>query len=368
MSKKRQRNINEFKNQEDDISTNNSENTLELPEDKTGNDDIQMNEVMEENISDSCQNAGSGINAFDSAQNAGIGKNTSGFEQSVNIKLDSAQNAGISKNTSGFDQSVNIKLDSAQNAGISKNTSGFKQNVNIKLDSKNRYGNVRRFRHEYKYMIDMKQEAVLRVKTGGIMTLDPHVRDDGTYLIRSAYFDDRNDTCLKENMSGTDPRSKFRIRYYNSDTSRIALEKKSKSRSMCLKDSCSLTVEECETFLKGSVPIITDDMPEIKKQLFSEVKVRGLYPKVIVTYERIPFIYSGGNVRVTFDRKITSSSDLDNFLTGNYLERPVLELCKSILEVKWDEVMPRHIKDTLRLENLNWTAFSKYFVCRRFGC
>jgi hypothetical protein len=107
-------------------------------------------------------------------------------------------------------------------------------------------------------------------------------------------------------------------------------------------------------------------MPDLKKKLLTEVELRGLMPKVIVTYERMPFIYSGGNVRITFDMKITSSIELNKFLTGDYNERPVLGAGKSILEVKWDEIIPRHIKDTMRLENLEWTAFSKYYMCRRF--
>jgi hypothetical protein len=232
------------------------------------------------------------------------------------------------------------------------------------MEGDSRYGNVRRFRHEYKYIIDMKQEGILKVKANGILQPDPYVREDGTYLIHSAYFDDINDSCLSENLAGTDPRSKFRMRYYNSDTGHIVLEKKTKVRGMCLKDSCSLTLGECETFLQGGNPIIRNEMPEIKKKLFTEVELRGLTPKVIVTYERMPFIYSGGNVRITFDGKITSSFELDRFLYGDYNERPVLEMGRSILEVKWDEVIPRHIKDVMRLENLEWTAFSKYYMCR----
>ena len=229
-----------------------------------------------------------------------------------------------------------------------------------------RYGSARRFRHEYKYMIDAKQEAILKIRAMGVMQLDSHVQANGAYVIRSAYFDDAHDSCLTENLAGTDPRSKFRIRYYNSDSSWIFLEKKSKVRGMCLKDSCPLTAEECEIFLRGEVPSVTEDMPKKKQELFTEVQLRGLVPKVIVTYERIPYIYSAGNVRVTFDREITSSLELDRFLTGNYVQRPVLPCGHSILEVKCDEVMPRHIKDVLQLEGLNWTAFSKYFMCRMF--
>lgn len=204
------------------------------------------------------------------------------------------------------------------------------------------------------------------MKVLGAMQRDPHVRADGSYLIRSAYFDDIHDTCLSENLSGCDPRSKFRIRYYNSDTSWISLEKKSKFRSICSKDSCRLTVEECGLLLNGNIPDVTEDMPAEKKKLFTEMRLRSLVPKVIVTYERIPFVYSAGGVRVTFDRKVTSSKELNRFLTGDYTERPVFSCGDRILEVKWDEVMPKHIKDILRLEDLNWIALSKYSMGRIF--
>lgn len=225
---------------------------------------------------------------------------------------------------------------------------------------------VKRYRHEYKYMIDARQEAILLSKAAGALRRDPHVREDGTYLIRSVYYDDIYDSCLMENHSGSDPRSKFRIRYYNFEPGRISLEKKSKVRGMCLKESCKLKPDECEILLSGGVPAVTEDMPPMKKKLFAEMRLRGLVPKVIVTYERIPFIYSGGNVRVTFDRKITSSNEIDRFLSGYYTERPVLPIGNSILEVKWDEVLPRHLKDVLRLDGLHWIAFSKYATCRIF--
>ena len=223
---------------------------------------------------------------------------------------------------------------------------------------------MNRYRHEYKYLIDPRQEALLRIRAAGVLKKDPHVRGDGTYLIRSAYFDDAEDSCLEDNLGGTDPRSKFRIRYYNQDTNRIQLEKKSKRRGMCLKEACAITPEECEEFLQGKVPPIREEDPEIRKELFTEVMLRGLRPVTIVTYERIPFIYSGGNVRVTFDRKLSSSSEVGRFLTGDYLRRPVFPLGKSLMEVKWDELLPRHIREALQTDDLQWTAFSKYFMCR----
>lgn len=199
-----------------------------------------------------------------------------------------------------------------------------------------------------------------------LLQKDPHVEEDGTYLIRSLYFDDYADTCLMEKINGTDPRSKFRIRYYNQDTDRIVLEKKSKIRGMCQKESCPLTLAECESLMQGEIPELTPDMSADKRRLLLELKMRCLLPKVIVTYERAPYIYSGGNVRVTFDRKLTSSEEIDQFLTGAYRQRPVMPLGQSILEVKWDEIIPRHIKELLCIQTLTWTSFSKYLMCRRF--
>lgn len=221
-----------------------------------------------------------------------------------------------------------------------------------------------RYRHEYKYMIEARQEAILLVKTAGLIPRDIHVDSSGGYTIRSLYFDDRYDSCLKDNLYGADPRSKYRIRYYGHDLSHISLEKKTKYRMMTLKETCLITKEECEIFLKGEVPILDVDDSEIKKKLFTEVQTKGLIPKTIVTYHRVPFVYPGGNVRITFDQRLSSSHEVDKFLEGNYMTRPVFPLGQSLMEVKWDEVLPKHIKEVLKLEDLRWTAFSKYYMCR----
>ena len=208
------------------------------------------------------------------------------------------------------------------------------------------------------------QESILNIKAMGILMPDPHVDETGCYEIHSLYFDDINDTCLWENLGGTDPRSKFRIRYYNNDTGFISLEKISKTRGMTLKESCILTRSDCKKLMMGEIPDPAMKDPEIKHRLLTELKVRGLMPKVIVSYQRIPYIYTGGNVRITIDKAITSSPDIGRFLDGDFARRPVLPLGNSILEVKWDEVLPRHIKETMALDDLNWTAFSKYYMCR----
>ena len=147
-----------------------------------------------------------------------------------------------------------------------------------------------KWRHEYKYIINSIQESLLKVRIDGVLSKDPYVNEDGKYIIRSLYFDDYEDTCLEENTSGIDPRSKIRVRYYNSDTGYIQLEKKIKSHGLCMKRSCRLTYDECKMLVMGNVPVVYSNMIEEKKELLSEIRIRRLKPTVIVTYERVPYV------------------------------------------------------------------------------
>ena len=221
-----------------------------------------------------------------------------------------------------------------------------------------------RYRHEYKYRIDARQEAILRVRAAGILQPDVHTDEAGAYIVRSAYFDDAFDTCLNDNLLGAEPRSKLRLRYYGNDTDMIRLEKKTKRNGMACKQSCLLTRREAECYLAGGYPDAGPDAAIEKLQLVAVVLRRGMTPISIVTYERLPFVYSGGNVRITFDRNLSSSGDVGRFLTRDYLTRPVFPAGQSILEIKWDELLPAFIKEALQVEDLQWTAFSKYYMCR----
>lgn len=223
-----------------------------------------------------------------------------------------------------------------------------------------------RYRHEYKYLLNPGQEALLTIQAAGLMARDSHVDRNGGYIVRSLYFDDALDNCMLDNMRGADPRAKYRVRYYNDDLSYIMLEKKIKHRGMTRKEQCRISADECATLMRGEV-LTADAEDKTKQKLFSELQMRAMTPKVIVVYERIPFVYPAGNVRITFDRCLAASDDTAKFLTRDHSLMPVYALGQSLLEVKWDELLPRHLKETFvqPMANLTWTAFSKYCMCRR---
>lgn len=224
-----------------------------------------------------------------------------------------------------------------------------------------------KYRHEYKYMVDACQEQILQVVLNGLLSKDRHVREDGSYSIHSLYFDDYDNTCFYENENGTDPRAKYRIRYYNEDISRLTLEKKIKNHGMTLKQSCRISTEECMMMLQGTIPDIDESMDKRKQQLLTEMRLKKMQPKVIVSYDRIPYVYNVGNVRITLDTNITASDEIDLFLEGLWRKRPIMPIGRNILEVKWDELLPSYIENCLQLETLQWSAFSKYYLSRRYN-
>ncbi len=197
-------------------------------------------------------------------------------------------------------------------------------------------------------------------------SLDLH-SSDGIYTVRSLYFDDLNDTALKEKVAGVNKREKFRIRYYNGDTSFIRLEKKSKLNGLGNKSSTRLTTEEVTSIVECRIDDMIRLENEVVRELCYRMKYRNLYPRTIVEYTREPFIYAPGNVRVTIDKDIRMGINPVDFLNPDSLTIPAGNAPKIILEVKWDEYLPDIIKDCIRIPDRYVTAFSKYAQCRVYG-
>ncbi len=221
------------------------------------------------------------------------------------------------------------------------------------------------FRHEWKHEINYSDMIILRQRLSAVMKPDKNAVD-GKYFIRSLYFDNISDKALREKIDGVNCREKFRIRYYNNDTSLIHLEKKSKINGLGNKQSASLTAEEAQKIVDGDFDwMINCDRPLVQ-ELYSKMKSQGLRPKTIVDYTREPFVFSAGNVRVTLDYDIRTGLYCMDFLNPDCITIPAGN-APIILEVKWDEFLPSVIRDIVQLESRRTAAFSKYAVCRIYG-
>lgn len=221
------------------------------------------------------------------------------------------------------------------------------------------------YRNEVKHLITPGDRAALCAVMKTVAQLDPHAQAKGYYTIRSLYFDNLSDKALREKADGVNEREKFRIRYYDGNTSVIHLEKKVKRGGLGYKVACSITAQEVQRLLDGDTLWMAADKRGLVVELYAKMKAQGLRPKVIVDYERIPFVYGPGNVRVTVDYNIRSSLCCKDFLNPNAPTIPTGS--DMILEVKWDDYLPTVIRHAVQLKGRRETAFSKYGTCRMYG-
>lgn len=220
------------------------------------------------------------------------------------------------------------------------------------------------FRHEVKLEINYLDRLTIRNRLSAVARPDPHAID-GKYLIRSLYFDNLEDKALMEKIDGVSKREKFRIRYYNGDTSIIHLEKKSKVNRLGNKSSASLTVEQAQSIVDGNIDWMLDSDQVLIRELYTKMKIEGIAPKTIVDYTREPFIFPAGNVRVTLDYDIRSGMRCTDFLNPDCVTVPASDAI--IMEVKWDAFLPDIIRDAVSLNSRHEGAFSKYATCRIYG-
>ncbi len=219
------------------------------------------------------------------------------------------------------------------------------------------------YRVEDKYLCSERDMLLLQSRVKIVMPPDPHA-DGASYRITSLYFDDERDSRLADSEDGVSYRSKYRIRIYNNSADVIRLEVKYKAYSRIYKKSRAITREEAERLIAGECidqpePSMDDPVTLFNLALRQEL----LRPRVVIDYIRDAYIFTPGNVRITFDRNIRASRDTSGFLAGACAYSPLRDTDR-ILEVKYDEMLPGFLARLLESGNMNQTAYSKYRLGR----
>ncbi len=222
-----------------------------------------------------------------------------------------------------------------------------------------------KLRHEWKHEITAADGRILSSRLSAAARRDCHGQN-GQYEIRSLYFDDPQDTALREKLDGVARREKFRIRYYDGNTSYICLEKKSKLDSLCGKRSVLLSLQEVQALLNGVLDWMPHSGRPLVQELYWKMNTQGLRPKTIVDYTREAYVFPAGNVRITLDSNIRTGLRSTDFLNPACVTVPVGD-SPLILEVKWDEFLPDVIRAAVQLPGRHTSAFSKYAACRVYG-
>jgi hypothetical protein len=218
-------------------------------------------------------------------------------------------------------------------------------------------------RHENKYTLPLGVCEILKNRCAAVMKRDENSQEDGGYRVTSLYFDDVYKTAYKDKLGGFLQRKKFRIRAYNLSPGRISLEGKYKEGEFIKKKSALLTLDEYKAVLKGDYAFCSEKPDsEILRHFYSEARTMGLKPAVITDYFRDAFTAESGNVRVTFDRGLSTSLGSLDMFEASY--SPVCAFSENVvLEIKYDRFIPLHIQEIFSGIPLMSKPVSKYVLC-----
>lgn len=220
-----------------------------------------------------------------------------------------------------------------------------------------------KFRYEQKYLINFQDYTLLQLRLKELLARDENVTQDGSYTVRSLYFDDYYNHAYHDKYMGVPSRVKYRIRVYNQSESTIRLERKIKYDRYIQKQTSLLTKDEFYKILDGDYTFLLEKADLLSKIFYHECVSNLMRPRVMVEYEREPYVVNAGNVRVTFDSNIRAG--LEGFDLFNS-EMPMVEVLDPgmlVMEVKFTEFLPNIIRKLLPHEATDYAAVSKYVLC-----
>ena len=223
--------------------------------------------------------------------------------------------------------------------------------------------NGQHWRHEVKYLISLPEWALLRCRLPAAVRRDPNAGENGEYWIRSLYFDDYWNTAYEEKDAGVLTRHKYRIRVYNCSDRRILLERKNKYGPYIWKQSAPLTRRQTEAVLEGDYAALLKDGVPLLQEFYYECTARLMRPRVIVDYDREPFVLDAGEVRITFDKRVRAGMGRFDLFDPDLPTVETLRGDQMIMEVKFTEFLPRQVRSILPPRSAELTAASKYVLC-----
>jgi len=219
------------------------------------------------------------------------------------------------------------------------------------------------FRYEQKYLLNRYQYDEIRRILEAMTERDVHAGENGEYMIRSLYFDDMYRSAYNEKMDGVYRRKKYRVRIYNCSDNVIHLECKYKEGAYINKESFLLTKEEYDGLLKGDAGFLLKKDSPLAKELYVDIRTKLLKPCVIVDYEREPYVFDAGTVRITFDKNLRACYASDDIFSKDIPSYQVFRQDELILEIKFTGYLPERIRQIFKVRNFTQVSASKFCLC-----
>lgn len=215
-------------------------------------------------------------------------------------------------------------------------------------------------RHELKYFISELEYRILARRLKSVLPADPYNTSGDGYFIRSLYFDTIGNKAFWEKEAGIELRKKYRLRIYGLDAKKVKFEIKNKFNNQIYKETATINREDALEVEKGNYEVLLKYNNQILNKIYYEFKKEAYGPVVIIDYLREPYILPFNNIRVTFDRFLRSNDSCFSIFKKDLVVKSFLKPGVTVLEIKYNEVIPAWLKRILQIQKFEMSAISKY--------
>lgn len=218
-------------------------------------------------------------------------------------------------------------------------------------------------RREEKFLLKKVEAYRYMGRIDAVLMRDPYAKN-GSYPVRSLYFDTVDDKDFFEKVDEQEIRHKIRIRIYHPSDTKAKLERKQKQNLYQKKQSLTISREDAQEMAAGNYHVLLKYGSAFADEVYV-ILAQGVYrPKVIVEYNRLAFMAKENHIRLTFDSDIRATeSNLDLFDPKLQL-LPVFDPEYVVFESKYDKFMLSYIKELQGEINRTAISASKYCAGR----
>lgn len=221
-------------------------------------------------------------------------------------------------------------------------------------------------RREEKYPLKL-QESIQYENLLSQILLTDSFSSNGSYCVRSLYFDTIDDRDFFDKYTEQNLRRKIRLRIYSPQDTVAKIELKQKENIYQKKRSLLISREDALSLIDGNCSVLLQYPDAFAAELFSIMTQECYRPKSIVEYQRRAFMARENNTRLTFDREICATESCMDLFSENLPLYPVLGSDKAIFEVKYDKFLLGYISDIISAIDRRSISSSKYCMSRSIG-
>ena len=202
-------------------------------------------------------------------------------------------------------------------------------------------------RYEKKYKITQLQASEMIAFLNGHLALDKHhdPKNIVPYKIHSLYLDDKDARIIHKSIEKPSYKEKYRLRWYE-DPNQTFLEVKIKHLSRSHKKR--MTFREDSTSLDNYQSLILESFPTSYLTSITQDPIQHF---CLIEYDRIAFEDQKENLRITFDYDVS--------YTFNEEKKSLFDSDTVILEIKYDQSLPRYLSYYLSSHHMYSRSLSK---------